>query len=290
MGDPHAAQGIAVLSYDPTLHGPRDPTGSDPSLTFFNLFNPVGARDNVRQGAADGVVLASLLEVLRIPAELTGGRGELFFDTQKMVFLGHSQGSLVGAPLAAVEPRFKAMVFSGLGAILNITLQERKDIVNFAELLRSLLAFPEAEILDDFHPVLNLIQTFIEPADPIGYARSYLVDPPQGVRRDFLMVEGFLDFASPARGQEAFATAAGFPIVAPVHRVPEAMEVLGPAPVLNTARENVSSAAGQVTAGLIQYPNETHFPIFDNSDAQRRYLEFIVSVINQGRGEISLGE
>lgn len=276
--------GVAVVGYDQTLHGPRDPTGSDPNLTFFNLFNPVAARDNVRQGAADLAVLIQAIEQLVVPAEVAGQAHR--FDLNRLGFLGHSQGSLVGAPFMAADTRTKAAVYSGLGAILSITLQERKDIVDFEALLSSLLQFPEGEVLDDFHPVLTLIQTFIEPADPIAYARSHLEAPPGGLPRDYLMVEGFLDFASPARGQEAFATAARFPVIAPLHRLPEAALWLGPAAQEAPATDNTRGAAGAVTAGLIQYPDETHFPIFDNSDANRRYIEFLRSALIDGQATI----
>ncbi len=275
--------GIATVGYDQTLHGPRDPTGADPRLTFFNLFNPVAARDNIRQGAADAIVMTTLIEHLVVPTD----RGDERFDPSRIGFLGHSQGALTGALFAAVDARPKAFVFSGLGAILSITLQERKDIIDFAALLGSLLGFPDDEHLDDFHPVLGLIETFIEPADPISYARAQTIAPPLDARRDHLMVEGFLDFASPPRGQEAFATAAGFPVVAPVHRVPPAAMLVGPAPQDAPAKENVDSPLGPVTAGLIQYPDDTHFPIFENPDATRRYAEFLHSALLDGRATIA---
>lgn len=277
--------GVAVVGYDQTLHGPRDPTSSDPRLTFFNLFNPVAARDNIRQGAADATVMTTLIESMVIPASITGRQDERF-DPERIAFVGHSQGALTGALFAAVDERPKAFVFSGLGAILSITLQERKDIVDFEALLRSLLDIPEAEPFDDFHPVLGLVETFIEPADPIAYARSYLENPPGGAVRDLLIVEGFLDFASPARGQEAFATAARFPVVSPVHRVPDAAAIVGPEPQDAPAKENVQSKSGAATAGMIQYPEETHYPIFDNEDANRRFAEFVRTALLEGRAVI----
>lgn len=284
-----AQKGIASVGYDQTLHGPRAPAGTDPEITFFNLFNPVAARDNIRQGAADAVILTNMLEEMRIPSSVTGG-AEVKFDPSRIGFVGHSQGGLVGAGFAAIDERPKAYLFSGLGAILSVTLQVRKDIIDFKALFESLLSLPPDQGLDDFHPVLNLVQTFIDRADPIAYARSYLGDPPAGANRDFLQVEGFLDFASPARGQEAFAAAAQFPNVPPVHRVPPAAEFVGPAPTTAPAVANVPTSAGPVTAGLIQYPDETHFPIFDNQDARLRYLEFLRSSLLEGRGKIIGGE
>lgn len=286
VADLLARRGIATAGYDQTLHGPRAPPRTSPEITFFNLFNPIAARDNIRQGCADGVVLTTMLESMTIPGSVTDDGASVKFDPSRIIFLGHSQGGLVGSGFAAIDERPRAFVFSGLGAILSITLQERKDIVDFAALLTTLLRLPDGETLGDMHPVLNLIQTFIDRADPIAYADSYLRDPPAGARRDFLQVEGFLDFASPARGQEAFAAAARFPVIAPVHRVPAAAELLGLEPNDAPATANVETAAGPITAGLIQYPEETHFPIFDNSDARRRYLEFVKSVVDTGRAQI----
>ena len=275
-----AELGIATIGYDGALHGPRDPTGADPNLTFFNLFNPVAARDNVRQGAVDLVALAEALPALLVPASIAGVAHR--FDPDRYAVVGHSQGALVGAPFLAADNSARAMVFSGLGAILTITLLERKDIVDFAALLSLLLALPPDAPLDDLHPVVNLFQQFIEPADPIAYARSFRESPSPGSSTAILMVEGFEDFASPARGQEAFSVAAGLPVVMPVFRSPDAARWLGPAPAPAPASNNVDTDLGVTTYGLIQYPDETHFPIFRNEDANRRTVEFLRSVLIDG--------
>src|SRR5690606_33309649 len=47
-----AREGIAVISTDQVLHGPRG-NDADPSIAFFNFNNPVAGRDNPLQGAAD---------------------------------------------------------------------------------------------------------------------------------------------------------------------------------------------------------------------------------------------
>jgi len=203
-----------------------------------------------------------------------------------MAFLGHSQGGLAGSPCLAVEPKIKAAVFSGTSGVLNITLQARKDPVDFERLLRGLLALPATESIDDYHPILNLFQTFIDPADPISYASTYISDPPAGLARDYLFIEGFLDSASPARGHEALATAAGAPLIAPFFRVPGAAQLVGPAPVAAPASANVMTINGPITIGLIQYPEQDHWPIFDDLDANHRYTEFIRSALFEGRAQI----
>jgi len=282
-----AAHGIAVVSYDPTLHGPRDPTGSDERLTFFNLFNILAARDNVRQGGIDCLMISKLLRSdFELAASVTRRSSAARFDSERMAFLGHSQGGLAGSPCLAVEPKIKAAVFSGTSGVLNITLQARKDPVDFERLLRGLLALPATESIDDYHPILNLFQTFIDPADPISYASTYISDPPAGLARDYLFIEGFLDSASPARGHEALATAAGAPLIAPFFRVPGAAQLVGPAPVAAPASANVMTINGPITIGLIQYPEQDHWPIFDDLDANHRYTEFIRSALFEGRAQI----
>ena len=279
-----AENGLASVGYDGVLHGPRDPTNANPELTFFNLFNPVAARDNVLQGAADLVALTEILQTLEVPATVATTAQR--FDPDRLAVLGHSQGALVGAPMVAADARPRAVVFSGLGTILTITLLERQDPVDFRALMTSLLGLPAQEPVDDFHPVLNLLQQFIEPADPIAYARSYTEDPPAGAPTSVLMVEGFLDFASPARGQEAFSVAAKLPVVEPVERVPEAATWLGASTVTPPVRGNVRIATGTATFGLVQYPDESHFPIFRNSDANRRYVSFLRSALIGAGAEI----
>lgn len=280
-------EGIAIISYDPTLHGPRDPTNSDERLTFFNLFNILAARDNVRQAAVDLMMLSQLIQGgFTLPSRVTRRNYDAKFDASRMGFLGHSQGGLAGSPFLSVDSDIKVAVFSGTSGVLNITLQERKDPVDFEELLRGLLAIPEDEVVDDFHPVLNLIQTFIDPADPISYGSNYLRSPPEGVLRDYLFIEGFKDSASPARGHEALASAVGAPLVAPFFRVPYAAELVGPSPIDAPTSGNITSEGGNVTVGLIQYPEQDHWPIFDDLDANRRYVEFIRSSLFDGRAQI----
>src|SRR5262249_36864674 len=144
--------------------------------------------------------------------DLTGEPNPTRFDKTRIGFLGHSEGSTVGAPFVSTDERIKAAAFSGLGSILTILLLERRDIVDFKALLASLFKLPPDEVLDEFHPILDIVQTFIEPADAIGYAKSYLDDPPAGARRDVLIIEGFKDFAALPRGTEAFASAARIPV------------------------------------------------------------------------------
>ena len=56
-----------MIGIDQVLHGPRDPSSSNPEITFFNLQNLEAARENVKQGAADDFQLLRLVEGMDIP-------------------------------------------------------------------------------------------------------------------------------------------------------------------------------------------------------------------------------
>jgi hypothetical protein len=290
VGDTLAALGIAVVGYDQVLHGPRDPTGSNPDFTFFNLFNPIAGRDNVLQGTVDLATMTSLIQSgIMFGSDLLGDPITASFDPHRIAFLGHSQGSTVGAPFLMTDERVSAVAFSGLGSILVTVLLERTNPVDFKGLLTTLFSLPPDEVLDELHPIMNIIQTFIEPADAIAYAKSYPEDTPQAIARDVLIVEGLKDDEAIPEGTEAFASAAKIPVVPPVGREPPAEALIGPHPLSGDAQANAMTIGGLVTYGLIQYPNEGHFPIFQNSSARSRYAEFLSSALYEGRARISSG-
>ena len=85
---------MAMIGIDQVLHGPRDPSGSNPEITFFNLQNLDAARDNVKQGAADDFQLLRLVEEMNVAKAPTTGR-PIRFDKKRIYFMGHSQGGPV---------------------------------------------------------------------------------------------------------------------------------------------------------------------------------------------------
>lgn len=283
VGAALAAQGLAAVGYDLPLHGPRAPSSSDPALTFFNIANIVAARDNFLQGLADLVVLTKFLQnrpVTLSPIE------RVRFDPARIGFLGHSQGGLIGSLYVGLAPEPRSAVFSGTAGVLAITIVERRDIVNFRALFESLAGIQGEEMLHELHPLVSLFQTFIEPADPINYARLLPTEPPDGRPKDVLFIEGLLDAQSPARGHEALAAAAGAPVVLPVARNPRASELMGLSPVMSPVSENLDVQGVKATTGLLQYPDGDHFPLFDIPDATRRAARFLRSGLTDGRAVI----
>src|SRR3984885_7886470 len=167
-----AMQGIAVISTDQVLHGPRDPAGLDPDIAFFNYANPYAARDNALQGAADAWSQERLAFGLDFD-DLLGDGATVSVDQTKLMFFGHSQGGLTGPAFVAFEPALKGAVLSGTGGILYLSLllkPEPIDIPTIAE------ALTRDDPMDVDNPTIALAQMWIDRADGANFARYFLRD------------------------------------------------------------------------------------------------------------------
>jgi hypothetical protein len=288
LADPLAERGIATLTMDQVLHGPRNPDCAEGastyescvSLSYFNFLNPYAGRDNGRQGAADLFQLALLARALLVPPGLHPEGIAAGLDPSRLAFLGHSQGGLTGAPFAAAEPDLSAAAFSGTGGLLTTTILQRKDPLDFRELAAGLVGLSSPEELDPFHPALALLQTFGEPADPINYARHLQREPLGGGARNLLLVEGLLDPYTVADSSEAFAAAAGLDLAGAVAHRSAAFLLRGLSALPLPLSGNVPLPGGSRTGALLQFPNQGHFAIFDDPVASCRLLGFLSSSLS----------
>lgn len=290
-----AAQGIAVMSIDQVLHGPRNP-GASPEISFFNFQNPLAARDNTIQGAADNFTLTRVALDFSYdePADAkTGDPGRhIQFDPDKMYFFGHSQGGLTGPPFVAFEPRMKGAVLSGAGGLLYLSMLHKTEPVDITQVVSALI---RDEPLDEFSPTLALLQTWIERADPANFgpmlAREPTIDPDgDGTTlmppRPIFQTEGLVDSYAPPIAIEALAVSIGGNMVGPVVQdVPgfalRDQEVLE-APVTN----NLDGT----TVVLLQYtaPSDSdgHFVIFDVPAAETQSAEFLGTLVTTGEATV----
>jgi hypothetical protein len=196
---------LAAISIDQVLAGPRDPTGSDPDLTFFNFQNPVGARFNPIQGGLDDFQLLRLVKSISVTAAPMTGV-PIKFDPDRIYFKGHSQGSTTGSLFVAAEPELKAAVFSGPGAGLIYALLNKTKPVNIPNLLGGLLHDP----VDQWHPLFSLLQSYLELADSANYARFYFKEPPTGFApKSIFQGVGITDNYAPVPNNFAQAIATG---------------------------------------------------------------------------------
>ena len=271
---------MAMIGIDQVLHGPRDPSGSNPEITFFNLQNLDAARDNVKQGAADDFQLLRLVEEMNVAKAPTTGR-PIRFDKKRIYFMGHSQGGLTGPLFLAAEPKIPAGILSGAGSVLILSLLNKTEPNNIAELVESLLQEPP--VVD--HPLLNLLQAFFESADPNNYGRQYFREPPKGMpAKSIFQSLGLWDHFTPVPNIAAFAISMGVQPVEPrLYELPY-FSLSAQQWTKGTVTGNV--AEGAATGVLKQYVapprDDGHFVIFDLWAARHDWSRFLASHVQSG--------
>ncbi len=275
--------GIAVISTDEPLHGLRANPPGAPEYLFYNFLNPIAGVDNHRQSAADKLHLFRFGRDLVIDPEDAPSGESIFFDPEKVGYMGHSQGGITGALMLGLAPNVGAAVLSGTGGGFGLTLVERTDEFTWVKLIMEIvLRMAPQEKLDSFHPIGTLLQTLAESADPLSYARNYFREPVKGVPVNLFLSEGIEDTHTPPVTTEALAAQCGAAPSLPVHQEVEALVLQGIDPVDLPARGNVSSSQGEVTAVLIQYLPGDHWALFATPERQRQYALFLHSYFESG--------
>lgn len=182
LADRLAEAGWATLSYDGVLQGARHggdglPDAAAAAAVLDEPARPGLMRDQMVQGAAD---LFALVRLLQGGVELPGG-GAL--STEQLAFVGHGRGGVYGVPFLAYEPAIRAGVLAAVGGDLVDWLQKRTAPRNLAaELLQ---AFAERDF-NGMHPALHLMQTWLDPRDPVHYG-TLLRRPPEGLAGKHLL-------------------------------------------------------------------------------------------------------
>lgn len=281
-----AAEGIAVISTDQVLHGPRDPNGTDPSIAFFNFNNPVAARDNPLQGAAD----AWSQMRLALGLSIDDGTRTITFDPDRVFFFGHSQGGLTGPGFVAFEPALKGAVLSGTAGVFYLSVLNKTEPVNFPDLIATLI---RDEPVDEDNPTLALAQMALERSDAVNYAQFMvrrLQTAPDGSQlapRNVFQTEGFTDHYSPNKAIEAFATSLGGDLV----ELPDAVQLEGltlrgrsikPSPITDNLDGVTVVTAQYKQAGT----SDGHFVVFDVGAAKTQSSKFLGTLAATGQATV----
>ncbi len=271
-----AAEGYAAIGIDQVLHGERNTTGTSPDYLFFNFENPYAARDNVRQAVIDVVQQARFASNLAVPTRILSDGGEpVRFDPTRMYVYGHSQGGLNMPIFLAIDDQARGGVLSGAGATLAISIIEKKEPLDILLAVKLFLRLPggttEAAVEQEHfvyeHPVLSLLQSWVEAGDGANYGHMLFHAPRTGFApKSVLQTEGLLDLYTTPHNIEALAASMHNPQVEPVVSPIEALALHGVEPVSAPVTANV--AGGMATAGLVQFPDDGHFAAFDNADAR----------------------
>jgi len=289
--------GVAVISIDPVLSGSRDPNGN-PEQDFYNFANPQAARNNVIQGAADNFSIMSFLQTFLYiePAAPPSNPGRTIrFDPGNVYFFGHSQGGLTGVPFLAVDPDVKAAVLSGTGALLFETLIGKTKPFDIASAIAAVI--PDVPV-DEYNPVLAMLQTWVEQSEPANYASMIARAPATGdngqklAPKDVFQSEGFDDHWVPNKSLEAFATVLGgnqvlgydglmpWPTVQGLRM--RNRSVLKPPISGNLNGKTVVLDQFRMTAG-----SDGHFVVFDQPDAEAAWTQFLQTRVTTGVATLS---
>ncbi len=293
-----ADQCLASMGIDQIFHGTRPgaPPLDDPareskiSFLFFNVDNAVASRTNTRQSAVDEIARARLITSggLVVPASVAKRGKEITFDKTKIAFFGHSQGGLNGPLFFAVDDQARGGVLSGAGSAISFSLiKKSKPDPSVSGLIKVILKPEYDSEFDEFNPIMALIQTIIDPSDPLHYYPHIATDPlPGRTAKSFLMTEGVGadgvgDSYAPPRTIEAGAVASGAPLVQPmVWDIPEITSLAGLAPVALPLSGN--AAKGKATIGLAQFAptkGDGHYVVFNVPAARTLTTNFCVSLL-----------
>ena len=160
------------MGVDGGLAEPSDLGGLDVGLPELDAGEMPDSDAELGDGAIDADTDAFTPEE---PAEVISFR----FDPNGLMYLGHSQGGVNGPLFLAVDRNVSGGMLSAAGGNIAITLEQSGpfDIAGFAEML---VMLGDNETLDRWHPLFLLVQTFIEPGDPINYARFWFDEPRDG--------------------------------------------------------------------------------------------------------------
>jgi hypothetical protein len=288
--DGNVIANLAMISIDQVLHGPRDPTMSDPDFTFFNLQNIAAARDNPKQGALDDFQLLRLVQSFSVAAAPVTGN-PLRFDASHIYFKGHSQGGLTGPLFLAYEPGIKAAILSGAGADLAFSLLGKTQPVDIPKLVDALVG----ENVDEYHPLLAMVQTYFEDTDPGNYGRLFFREPPFDLPpKSIYQSLGVVDHFTPIPTIKALALAMGVqpanPMIEPIDALPLDGLSWGDAPIT----KNV--AGGAATGVLCEYlvplsqsgmpEYDGHFVVFDDPHAEVQSNAFLATDVTSGVAQL----
>lgn len=266
---------FAVLGVDQVGHGTRRGASAlDPERVFFNYQNPRAARGNVLQGAADQLALVRAVAALSAGISGLAGLGGATLDAGKVTFLGHSQGATVGVLGMSFADAVDTVVLSGGGGRLLDSFNDKTSPYPMLAVLRLVLADPYLEDAR-IHPVLSLVQGYMEEADPINYARLLNRAPPSGLSaKHVLSFIGVGDTYTPNSTAMSLARRmeTGF-IDAPTDRLTRSSDTEVTPPV----RKNKTDTTAVTSIHAPASGAEGHFVLFDVAAAQARMAQFFGS-------------
>lgn len=274
---------MASVSIDGAQHADRrGDSDLSPETLFYNFLNPLAARGNVQQGAADYFALAYLFDDLTVSVPDVG---DVRFDPAQRYFFGHSQGATVGSLMLPYEPTLRGAILSGAGGSLTLSLLNKTSPEDIAGAVDFALT-DGAGGANQYDPLLALLQWWIDPVDPLNVARQYWREVPEGEPGTHVFMSyGVGDTFTPEPNMQAFGEALGVRLGTPaVQTVPG--WGTSPYPVSG----NVATNGEPTTAiGVTGVPSgfDGHFIVFRDAVVRARSLEFLGTAVRDGVPSVS---
>lgn len=264
-----AREGWAGITWDGPLGGLRNPAGLDEQFLVMNFTNLRALRDNVRQSALEGALLAQALEDLEVDVDGCPGASADGFDLERLTLIGHSMGATIAPLVAAIEPRYQALILSGAGASWLMNLIHKERPLPVRRVASATLGYLLESRLTESDPALSLVQWAGESADPQVYARQ--------VRAQVLMVQGIRDRYIPPPIANALSFALELDLVGPA--LEPSFEAEGARFGLTRRSPPMSGNRSGRTAALVQYAedgveggHEVFFQRSEPKEGMRRFL------------------
>jgi len=224
--------GFAVVGIDAPKHGEHpDRSTTNPTFDLLGLssdgadpFDPFAARDNFRQATFDKL---QLMRRIRAGFDATGD-GTVDFDSERLHYVGHSLGAVMGPHLLAYSDAFEAATLVVGGANLTNIVEEGSEFKPLIALVT------QAFDADERARLLAITQTVMDGGDPMAFAPFVLRDRIEGfdARIPHVLVQMAVDDTIVPNSSTGFLVRAlGVPIAGEAHREMRGVEALATTPV-----------------------------------------------------------
>jgi hypothetical protein len=253
MGDLNAGNDLSpVLLFD--LQGDR--------AHQIQAFDPAVIAGGFLQSVADLTALAHVVATGSFdPAGAADARlAGLSFRTGGLGYVGQSLGSIFGGAMLAAEPSVGGAVL-GVAAggwitpLLTWSSEYQPLLAPLLELAVGINDSPEPRDSDFGY---NLLETLLEPADPLALAPYVIQHPLAGAApRSVLQFEAFQDETLPNKANEALAAALGLTFAQVTAGGTPQYQFIEPAPSVMKAPLSANAGA-TVTAAMVQFQTATH--------------------------------
>ena len=274
--------------------GLSDAPPTVPLDLFGQLANLGAFRDQLRQAAIDTAQLVRVirndpdLSVLAVSATIPK------IDPDRVGYLGESLGSIEGEVACAIEPNLKAWFFSVGGG--GIILEAAANAPGLGAYVGPFAGLEWHFLRDRFttsHPLVNLIQSILEPADALAYA-PFLVKSPRAVGgkpavpRNLVLLEVLYDELLANEAGEAWARATGIGLGVPNAGSNAGVPFFDVKPDTNGAIHDTPMQG--VTAVVVQASPAGHGYDIVRKQAKRSYAIPYLRVEESSTPFVSLGD